>query len=118
MKFTPTHEWIHVDGSLATIGITHTAQYEIGQIVHIELPPIGQLVKKGDPICILESTKSAIEIYTPASGRVVAVNSNLQKSTDAINNVPETDGWLYRLELFAPKELDALLSREQYDKMF
>jgi glycine cleavage system H protein len=117
MKFTPSHEWIHLENQIGTVGITGYAQKELGEIVHIELPKIGSIVKAGQEICVLESTKSATDIYSPVTGRIVAVNHALQSSPDLINHSPETDGWLYQIELSSMQEINQLLSRSQYDAM-
>ena len=118
MKFTPSHEWIRVDGKIGTVGITGYAQKELGEIVHIELPKVGSIVKAGDEVCVLESTKSATDIYSPVSGKIVAVNPALKSSADPLNQSPEMNGWLYQIELSSMKEVDQLLSRSQYDGTF
>jgi len=116
MKFTPSHEWIRIDGKIGTVGISLHAQKELGEIVHVELPKVGSIVKAGEEVCILESIKSATEIYSPVSGKIVAINPALKSSCDPINQSPEMNGWLYQIELSSMKETDRLLSRSQYDK--
>ncbi len=110
MKFTPSHEWIRVEGKIGVVGITGYAQKELGEIVHIELPKIGLIVNAGDEVCVLESTKSATDIYSPVSGKIVAVNQALKSTPDLINQSPEADGWLYRIELSSMKELLSFVS--------
>jgi glycine cleavage system H protein len=117
MKFTQSHEWIRIDGPIGTVGITEYAKDELGEIVHVELPQVGRTVKAGDEVCVLESTKSATDVYTPVSGKIVAVNTVLKSSTHAINESAEKEGWLYQIELKEPKELDKLLTRTQYDQL-
>lgn len=114
MHFTATHEWIHLEGSVGTVGITDYAQKELGEIVFIELPKVGQKVKAGQEVSVLESTKAAADAYVPVSGKIVAVNESLRSTPSAINHHPETSGWLFKIELTNPKELDRLLTPAQY----
>jgi glycine cleavage system H protein len=117
MKFTPSHEWIRVEGKIGTVGITGYAQQELGEIVHIELPKIGSIVAAGEEVCVLESTKSATDIYSPVSGKVVAINQTLKSYPDLINRSPEAKGWIYQIELSSMKEVDQFLSKSQYDDL-
>jgi glycine cleavage system H protein len=92
-------QWVRVEGKIGTVGMTDYAQQELGEIVHIELPKIGSIVKEGEEVCVLESTKSATDIDSPVTGKIVAVNPALKASPGLINQSPEMDGWLYRIEL-------------------
>ena len=112
-RYTHSHEWMTLQGNVGTVGITHHAQKELGEIVFIELPKIGQMLQVGKEACILESTKAAIDIYSPASGKVIAVNEALRQVPASLHQTAETTGWLYRLELSNPREWDLLLSCEQ-----
>ncbi len=114
MRFTESHEWIQLKGSLGTVGITEYAQNELGEIVFIELPKIGRKVKMGEEICVLESTKAASDVYAPVSGKITAVNEALLKNPSLLNQGAESNGWLFRMEISDPKEFDTLLSSEQY----
>ena len=116
MKFSETHEWIRVEGKIGTVGITKHAKEELGDIVHVELPKVGAKVKVGEEVCVLESTKAAADVYSPVSGKVVAVHEELRTSSQKINRDPEGEGWLFRIELERPKEIDALLSHAQYER--
>lgn len=98
-EFTPTHEWIEIEGASATVGITDHAQKELGEIVFVELPKIGQIVQKGEEVCVLESTKAAADVYSPASGRVTAINDKVVQDPSLINRGAESAGWLYKLEI-------------------
>ncbi len=113
--FTESHEWLklnqHKEG---TVGITNYAQKELGEIVSIELPKTGQKVKAGQEIAVLESTKAAADIYAPVSGKIIAVNEELRANPSIINKASESSGWLFQIELSNPKELDHLMTREQY----
>lgn len=114
MKFSESHEWIVLEGSVARVGISKYAQGELGEIVHIQLPEIGSQVTMGEEVAILESTKSAVDIYSPVSGTIVQVNEKLQNEPGIINKDPESAGWLYKIALSELSELDSLLSFEQY----
>lgn len=114
LKFTESHEWIRLDGDVGIIGITAHAQKELGDIVYLELPQVGKKVTMGEEACVLESTKAAADIYSPVSGEIIAVNSSLKETTQMINQEPQTAGWLFKLKLSQPKELDQLLDETQY----
>ena len=115
MKFAESHEWIDLEKDVGKVGITVFAQKELGQVVYIELPKVGQKVKAGEEVAVLESTKAAVDIYSPVSGEVLEVNSVLLGQIDLINRVPEGEGWLYKIRLSNPAELQNLLSKEQYE---
>jgi len=114
MHFTQSHEWISVENGIGIVGITDFAQHELGEIVYVELPPVGKKVKAGEEIAVLESTKAAADIYTPVSGEIVAINQQLQHSVEKINLAAESEGWLFKIRLADPKELDLLLGKESY----
>ena len=117
MHFTPSHEWIEVEGGVGTMGITDFAQRELGEIVYVELPAVGKQVKAGEEIAVLESTKAAADIYAPVSGEVVAINQTLQHAASQINASAEGEGWLLKIKLAEPGELKQLLARERYLEM-
>ncbi|MBS0629709.1 MAG: glycine cleavage system protein GcvH [Verrucomicrobia bacterium] len=117
MKYTESHEWITVKNSSGRVGISAYAQTELGDVVYIELPKVGQIVKAKEEVAILESTKAAADIYSPVSGRVTAVNPKLLENTQLLNYSPEQEGWLYEIALSDPSELDTLLDEEQYHQM-
>ena len=114
--YTKSHEWIQVEGRVGTVGITEYAQRELGEIVYIELPTIGEVIPSGKEACILESTKAAADVYAPVSGKIVAVNEKLSHEPSILNHHAEGAGWLFKLELSNPKELEKLLSRKEYQK--
>lgn len=111
MRFTDSHEWIQVEGKMGTVGITEHAQKELGEIVYVQLPEVGETVKAAQEVCVLESTKAAADIYAPVSGTIVAVNEALKTNPALLN---QGDAWLFRLELSNPSELDTLLSSADY----
>ena len=112
--FTDSHEWIQVSANKGTVGITDYAQNELGEIVYVELPKLGQNVKAGEEVCVLESTKAAADIYAPVSGKIIAVNERIVESPSLLNRAAETTAWLFQIELANPRELDHLLSEKQY----
>lgn len=115
VKYTKSHEWVSVDGSgLATVGISDYAQGALGDVVFVDLPAVGSVAKATGEIAVVESVKAASDIYSPVSGEVVEVNSALQGSPDLINSSPLGEGWLYRLKLSDPAELDGLLDETAY----
>ena len=112
--YTKDHEWIRLDGEVATVGITEHAQSQLGDIVYVELPEIGRKVEKGGEAAVVESVKAASDVYAPASGEVIAVNDSLGSVPAAINEEAEGKGWFFRLKLSAPEQLNELMSAEQY----
>lgn len=114
MKFTQSHEWIRLENEVATMGISRFAQQELGEIVYIDLPKVGQVVKIGDPIFVLESTKAAADVYAPISGKVIAVNQELKHNTNLLNQSAEEQGWICKIEPKNFSEIDTLLDLDQY----
>ena len=115
-KYTEDHEYIRVDGATGTVGITNYAQDQLGDIVFVELPSVGKKLKKGDEAAVVESVKAASEIYAPVSGTVTAVNAALTGEPGLINTSPDADGWIYKIALDSPGELDSLLDDAAYAK--
>jgi len=115
LHYTDSHEWVSSedDGS-ARIGISDHAQQELGDLVFVELPAIGDELSQGDPCVVVESVKAASDIYAPVSGTVLAINEDLDVDPAIINTDPYTDGWLFQLELSDKEELDGLKSAEAY----
>ncbi|MBS0605471.1 MAG: glycine cleavage system protein GcvH [Parachlamydiales bacterium] len=114
MKFTETHEWIHIENGIGTVGITDHAQKELGEVVYLELPAVGKKVKAGEEVAVLESTKAAADIYSPISGEIVAINQRLHDFINEINQDAQSRGWLFKIKVTQPDELEKLLSHEQY----
>lgn len=113
-RYTKDHEWVRLDGDVATVGITEHAQEQLGDIVYVELPEVGRKVDKGGEAAVVESVKAASDVYSPASGEVVAVNQALDGAPGAVNEEAEGKGWFFRLKLADAAELDELMSAEQY----
>lgn len=116
LKYTKSHEWVHVSGNTATVGITDHAQHELTDIVFIELPDVGKNVKSGDDCAVVESVKTASDIYSPVSGEVLETNKSIVDDPASVNSDPYDSGWFFKIKLSNPAELNALLSPEQYKK--
>ncbi|MCX7719858.1 MAG: glycine cleavage system protein GcvH [Dictyoglomus thermophilum] len=116
-KYSKDHEWAKLEGNIAIIGITYHAQEELGDIVHIDLPEVGKEVKQNEVLAVVESVKSASDVYSPLSGKVIEVNENLKTKPELINEDPYNAGWIVKLELSDPKEYESLLSAEEYKKL-
>ena len=114
LKYAETHEWVSLNGKIATVGISDHAQKEISDVVFIELPKVGQQVKLKASAMVIESVKAAFDIYAPASGKVTRVNDKLKDNPELVNKSPYGDGWLFEIECSDPKELDSLMSEAQY----
>ena len=116
-KFTPDHEYIRVEGSTGIVGITPYAQEQLGDIVFVELPGVGKVLKKGDEAAVVESVKAASEIYAPVSGTIVAVNDALGAEPGLINSDPENGGWMFKIELSDAAEIETLLDADGYAEL-
>ena len=112
--FTDEHEWIDVEGTSATVGVTAYAQEQLGDIVFVELPGIGSSVTKGGDAAVVESVKAASDVYAPVSGTVTEVNGALESEPGLINSDAEGAGWLFKLTLSDPSELDGLMDQAAY----
>ena len=115
-RFTEDHEYIRVEGQTGIVGITNYAQDQLGDIVFVELPSVGQKLKQGDEAAVVESVKAASEIYSPASGTVIEVNVALTGEPGLINTAPDSDGWIFKLQLDNTGELDSLMDDAAYAK--
>lgn len=113
IKFTKDHEWVKIEnGTIAVLGITDYAQHALGDIVYIELPKLGATYGKGSHFAVVESVKTAAEVYTPVSGEIVAVNTALEKDFDLLKS--ETDGWIAKIKTNNPAEIEALMDDAAY----
>jgi len=113
-KFAKTHEWVKVDGNLAIVGISNHAQEKLGDVVYVDLPQVGKVVKKAEAFMSVESVKAASDIYAPVSGKIVEVNEKLSNQPELINKDAEGEGWLVKIEMSDPNELSDLLDEESY----
>ncbi len=114
MKFSEEHEWISLDGDIATVGITDYAQAQLGDVVYVELPKIGKQVKAGDDMAVVESVKAASEVYAPVSGEVTEVNETLADAPETVNADALGAGWFVKIKLGDPSELDKLMDETAY----
>lgn len=114
--YTKSHEWVRRDGdNTYTVGITDHAQCQLGDIVFVELPEIDIEVSASDEVAVVESVKTAADIYTPLTGKIIEVNEKLSSSPETVNADPYTDGWIFRIEASDPAELDDLMNAEDYE---
>jgi glycine cleavage system H protein len=116
LKYTKDHEWVLVEGSVATVGVTEFAQSELGEIVFVDVPAVGKTVSAGSSFCVLESTKAASDVYAPIGGTVSAANDALKDDPTKVNSDPYGAGWLCKLEGFQAAELDKLMTAADYKK--
>ena len=114
LRYARTHEWVRVSGDNATVGITDHAQHELTDVVFVELPAVGRQVKAGEACAVVESVKTASDIYSPVSGQIVEVNQAAVDNPALVNSEPYGSGWFYKIKLSNPAELNNLLSPEAY----
>lgn len=115
LKYAKSHEWVRVSGDVATIGISDHAQHELTDVVFVELPEVGRQVKAGDACAVVESVKTASDIYSPVSGEVTEVNTTVVENPGLVNTEPYAGGWFYKVRLSNASELDSLLNPQQYE---
>jgi glycine cleavage system H protein len=113
--YSKEHEWVVVDGDVATIGITDFAQDQLGEVVYVDMPSAGDTLGAGDSFGEIESVKSVSELFSPVSGEIVEVNDSLGDSPETVNSDPHGDGWMIKVRINDESELSALLSAEDYD---
>src|SRR5512141_175886 len=116
LRYTREHEWARKKGSNFVVGITDFAQEQLGDVVYVELPDVGDPVKKGESFGVVESTKAVSELFAPVSGKVVEVNDPLSDAPETINDDPYEEGWMIQVEVSDPKELESLLDAAGYQK--
>ena len=114
--FTKDHEWIDVEGDVGTVGITDYAQGQLGDITFVELPAVGTSIERGGAVSVVDSVKAASDVYSPVSGTVTEINGELESVPELVNSDAEASGWLFRLTLSDPGELDELMDRAAYDE--
>jgi glycine cleavage system H protein len=113
-RYTKQHEWVRVDGDIATVGISEYAQKQLGDVVFVELPEVGRQVSRGQPMAVVESVKAASDVYAAVGGEVIEVNSALADDPSKINSGAESEGWFCRIRLSSPSEIDQLMDAEAY----
>ena len=115
-RYAKSHEYVHVEGDVGTIGITDYAQKELGDVVFVELPAVGTLLEAADELGSIESVKAVSELFAPVSGEVVEVNELLATKPELVNTDPYGDGWMVRIRLSDPTEVDDLMNAEEYEE--
>ncbi len=114
LKFTKEHEWVKVEDGIATIGVTDYAQKELGDIVYVELPSVGDSIAKGDACSNIESVKAVSDLYSQLSGEIVEINEGLEDTPESINQSPYDDGWIVKIKMNNEEELNEMMDFEQY----
>ncbi|GIW43861.1 MAG: glycine cleavage system protein GcvH [Candidatus Binatia bacterium] len=116
LRYSKEHEWVLVEGNVATVGITDYAQEQLGEIVYVELPEVGEKVSKEDAFGVVESVKTVSDVYAPVSGSVIEVNDDLPDNPEMLNDDPYGDGWMIKIEMSDPEELEDLMTAEEYER--
>ncbi|MFO7881359.1 MAG: glycine cleavage system protein GcvH [Kosmotogaceae bacterium] len=116
IKYSKSHEWVKKEGEIGIIGITDYAQNQLGDIVFVELPEVGNEINEGEMLCTVESVKAASDIYSPVSGEITEINEDLDDSPEIINDDAEGKGWICKIKLSEDAELDKLMNKEEYDE--
>ena len=117
LKYTEEHEWIAIEADIATIGISDFAQSQLGDVVFVELPEVGDELEAGKPFGVVESVKAVSDVYSPLSGEVMEINDDLPDSPELLNTSPYEDGWMIKIRLSNPQELDDLLDSAAYQEL-
>jgi glycine cleavage system H protein len=117
LKYTKDHEWLRLDGDVATVGITTFAQEKLGDVVFVELPAVGATFKQGAAAATVESVKAASDVYAPVTGEVIDVNAKLPDQPGLVNAAPAEEGWLFKMRVADRTEVDALMDQAAYDAM-
>ena len=115
LKYDREHEWVKVEDDVATIGISHFAQDQLGEVVYVDLPSVGDSVNAGESFGEIESVKSVSELFSPVTGEIVEVNEALSDSPETVNEEPYGDGWMVKIALSDPTELDGLMTSDEYE---
>ena len=116
-KYTTEHEWLSVDGDIATVGITEHAQSQLGDVVFVDLPIVGKTVEQGKDAAVVESVKAASEVYAPITGEIVEVNTKLTDNPGMVNEDAEGSAWFMKIKIADPSQLDGMMDKAAYDKL-
>ena len=116
LRYSKDHEWVGVDGEIATVGITDYAQHALGDVVYIDMPRVGDKLSAHEAFGSVESVKAVSEIFMPVAGEITEVNDGLNDTPEAVNNDPYVDGWMIKVKMDNPGEADAMLSAEEYEE--
>ncbi len=116
-KYTTEHEWLSVDGDIATVGITEHAQQQLGDVVFVDLPTVGKTVEQGKDAAVVESVKAASDVYAPITGEIVAINTTLTNSPGLVNEDAEGAAWFMKIKIADPSQLLGMMDKAAYDKL-
>ncbi|PKO98863.1 MAG: glycine cleavage system protein H [Bacteroidetes bacterium HGW-Bacteroidetes-8] len=114
LKYSPDHEWIKIEGNIATVGITDFAQGQLGDVVFVDIPSEGETLEKSDVFGAIEAVKTVADAFMPVSGKIIEINANLESSPESVNKDPYQEGWMVKIEMSDPSEVDSLLDAEAY----
>ncbi|MCF8322018.1 MAG: glycine cleavage system protein GcvH [Flavobacterium sp.] len=117
LKYTKDHEWVSIEGDVATVGITHFAQKELGDIVYVEVETLDQTLEKDEVFGTVEAVKTVSDLFLPLSGEIIAFNEDLESTPESVNADPYGDGWMIKVKISDPSEIDSLLSSESYKEL-
>ena len=117
LKYTKDHEWVSIEGDVATVGITHFAQKELGDIVYVEVETLDQTLEKDEVFGTVEAVKTVSDLFLPLSGEIIAFNDNLENSPEKVNTDPYGDGWMIKIKISNVDEIDSLLSSDSYKEL-
>jgi glycine cleavage system H protein len=115
-RFTKEHEWVMMDGDIATVGITDHAQEQLGDLVHVELPELERAVAEGETCAVVESVKAASDIFAPLTGKIVEINETIVEDPSIVNSDAEGEGWFFRLDVDDPASFEQLMDQDAYDE--
>ncbi len=115
--YTEEHEWVHVEGDQCTLGITDYAQNELGEVVYVDLPEVGDTLELGEEFGAIDSSKTSADVYTPVAGEVVAVNEALEEAPEKVNEDAHGEGWLIKIRMSSSDGVEGLMSAEQYEEL-
>ena len=115
LKYSKEHEWVRLEGDVATVGISQFAQEQLGDVVFVELPDIGKAVVQNGDVAVVESVKAASEVYAPVSGEVIAVNAELEDDPELVNRAPTGEGWFMKIKISDPSQLDDMMDEAAYN---
>ncbi|MBP9727021.1 MAG: glycine cleavage system protein GcvH [Gammaproteobacteria bacterium] len=116
LKFTPSHEWVRIEDDFAIVGITDFAQTLLGELVYVELPDVGDVIAQGESCAVVESVKAASDVYCPLNGQIIEVNEELADQPELVNDDPYSNGWLFKIQMDNPDQVEELLTPEEYQK--
>ncbi len=116
LRFTPSHEWVRIEDDFAIVGITDFAQTLLGELVYVELPDVGDVIAQGESCAVVESVKAASDVYCPLNGQIIEVNEELADQPELVNDDPYSNGWLFKIQMDKPEQLEELLTPEEYQK--